>query len=128
MLLVSGTIPHHHHESVLCMVVEICESDNSINDEHTNHYDDSNMAHDHLCVAESDFIIPQDNSEIKSSDLSCDNSDHICFFPVFFLVSSFLHDVSAISVSGSKYGESHLFYTSTEASQIHGLRAPPLFS
>ena len=41
MLLAVPFIPHHHHDKALCTVVERCDNDNTDNDEHTGHNDDS---------------------------------------------------------------------------------------
>ena len=40
VLLSLPFIPHHHHESAVCTVVEHCSSDNADNDKHTSHKDD----------------------------------------------------------------------------------------
>lgn len=40
VLLALPFIPHHHHESAVCTVVEHCSSDNVDNDKHTSHKDD----------------------------------------------------------------------------------------
>lgn len=40
VLLALPFIPHHHHESAVCTVVEHCSSDNADNDKHTSHKDD----------------------------------------------------------------------------------------
>ena len=36
-MLIAPMIPHHHHGEVVCMIMERCELDDAINDEHTEH-------------------------------------------------------------------------------------------
>ena len=38
MLLLTVMLHHHHYERI-CMVVEVCSQDGSLNDEHTEHHD-----------------------------------------------------------------------------------------
>ena len=38
-MLLSTVILHHHHYERICMVVEVCSQDGSLNDEHTEHHD-----------------------------------------------------------------------------------------
>jgi hypothetical protein len=125
MLLVLSIIPHHHHNGAACMIVERCEKDNSLNDEHTNHHDD--MQHEQSCIAESDYIFNIDSRtkyKISSCD-DCGNPDHIHFFPILYLVADFLLYPAETITPQPEYGEYVSFYTSAEASRLHGLRAPP---
>lgn len=38
-MLLSTVMFHHHHYERICMVVEVCSQDGSLNDEHTEHHD-----------------------------------------------------------------------------------------
>ena len=38
-MLLSTVMLHHHHYERICMVVEACSQDGSLNDEHTEHHD-----------------------------------------------------------------------------------------
>lgn len=38
-MLLSTVMLHHHHYERVCMVVEVCSQDGSLNDEHTEHHD-----------------------------------------------------------------------------------------
>jgi hypothetical protein len=125
MLLMSGIVPHHHHEGIACMVMEFCESDNAINDEHAHHHDKGNMPYGALCVAESDYIVPQTHHDLKCKVSSCTHLNHDYLFPILLLASDYLSDISAQASIQWEYGECILFYTTTCASSIHGLRAPP---
>lgn len=38
-MLLSTVMLHHHHFERICMVVEVCSQDGTLNDEHTEHHD-----------------------------------------------------------------------------------------
>ena len=38
-VLLSTVVMHHHHMGRICMVVERCQQDGNLNDEHTEHHD-----------------------------------------------------------------------------------------
>ena len=128
MMLVLTIVPHHHHnDGAACVILELCEQDNSVNDEHTDHAE-SDMNHDKSCAFEADFVVPQADNGIKCKVSSCDNSNHIHSFPILYLFADFLLSPAENTTSKNGYGEYISFYTSAEASQFHGLRAPPFFS
>ncbi|MDR0431252.1 MAG: hypothetical protein LBH58_12345 [Tannerellaceae bacterium] len=123
ILLILVVVPHHHHEGLACIVMEICEQDNQVNDEHTGHQelpDDSE--HDQSCIAESKYIAP---NETKCKVFSCPNYGFTHLFPALFLAADLLIYDRGISTSCCKYGAYILFHTSAEANPFHGLRAPP---
>ena len=41
-MLLSTVMLHHHHYERICMVVEVCSQDGSLNDEHTEHHENEN--------------------------------------------------------------------------------------
>ncbi|MDR1666504.1 MAG: hypothetical protein LBS03_02255 [Bacteroidales bacterium] len=120
-------LPHHHHEGVFCMIMEHCERDSAINDEHTQHNDDSEASsHEKSCITEADYIAPEIPKETKCK-ISCNDLDHTHFFPVLFFLADLLN--YSIDDFGAKpeYGEYISFYKSATTSRFHGLRAPPAF-
>jgi len=126
ILLILAIVPHHHHEGLACIVMEMCEQDNQVNDEHTDHRElPDNSEHNQSCIGESQYIAPQTTNEIKCKVFSCQNHDFTHLFPILFLAADFLIYNAGISISDFKYGEYILFYKSAEANQFHGLRAPP---
>lgn len=46
-VLLSTVVMHHHHMGRICMVVERCQQDGNLNDEHTEHHENEN---DSCCV------------------------------------------------------------------------------
>lgn len=41
-VLLSTVVMHHHHMGHICMVVERCQQDGKLNDEHTEHHENEN--------------------------------------------------------------------------------------
>jgi hypothetical protein len=125
LLLAFMVFPHHHHYGgVVCYVVERCEQDGNINDEHTCHHDDIN--HHDCCIAEINYIVPSTYNDIKCKVFSR-NNDHclIHLFPALcFPTGSDICNIDLLAVKYG-YGEVVSFYKSTDVSQNHGLRAPP---
>ncbi len=127
VLLALAIVPHHHHKGLACMIMEICDEDNNINDEHTSHNNipfDSNQSE--TCVADSEYTTPQSNRENQCKVTSCTDNHIIHLFPLFYLVAdNLVFDADAIG-SFADYGEYIVFYTSAEANHFNGLRAPPI--
>jgi len=128
LLLVYTIIPHHHHEISPCFVIEFCEEDNTINDEHTYHHiPDGNTE---SCTADFEYIVRPFSDTIKSNVSYFEDYGHTFLFPIHFLIADFLHHEIEDSFSKTEYGEygEYInFYKSAEANQFHGLRAPPYF-
>jgi hypothetical protein len=127
MMLVSGFVPHHHHEGVACVITEHCEKDDTTDEKHTNHLADNGMHHGQSCVVESDYISNIDRrikSKVSSCD-DCDNPDHIHVFPILCLVADFRSYLPGNVTLNPEYGEYIPSYTSADVRQSHGLRAPP---
>ncbi|SFL27713.1 hypothetical protein SAMN05216357_11717 [Porphyromonadaceae bacterium KH3CP3RA] len=127
IVLVSGTIPHHHHDNgAICFHVTHGENDNSTDNEHTGKNSHS-CHHDVTCIAKTNYYFSPEN-KVKIKTPSCDNCDdpgHTHLFPLLYLVSDFLIHPAYNTYTKPKQGEYILFYTSAEVSQFHGLRAPP---
>lgn len=118
-------MPHHHHETSPCFVMEFCEEDNTVNDEHTHHHiPDGNTE---SCTADFKYFVRPFNDIIKShgSYLNDCGYIHTFLFPVHFLIAGFLDHEIENSIFKTEYGEYINFYKSAEANHFHGLRAPP---
>lgn len=123
LFLILAVVPHHHHRGIACIVIELCEQDNAVNDEHTHHSDtDGEEAHDENCIAESKFTIPSSVDETKYKH-STDHND-TSSFPLFLAGYLFNYCLESSFIE-SDYGKHILNYLSAEISQSHGLRAPP---
>lgn len=130
VLLVFAILPHHHHGEETCIVMEYCEQDDAINDEHTCHNNETNEQHGGSCAVELKFTVPHFNDEAKCKISSCKeyNHNHIYFSPVYFLVADFFRVDIGDSATGTDCVERISFYESADAGQSHGLRAPPFLS
>jgi hypothetical protein len=73
-LLALIILPHHHHEGLACIVMEVCEQDNKVNDEHTHHSDTPDEEHNETCIAETEYIAPLFKGESKCKISSCKDS------------------------------------------------------
>lgn len=110
MLLIAPFVPHHHHEGVACAALELCEQDNTYNDEHTGHATDNEG--NFLCVENATFIVSK--SESTSYLLNT------CLQPI--IISTFFDVYREIKKSESKYVET---YKPVDFNLSNGLRAPP---
>jgi len=124
-LTVSAVLPHHHHEGLVCMITEVCDNHDDLDDEHTSHHQADDMNHrNHNCVSESDIFLSSSKEESTCKYCVCHRCDHIHHFPVHYLLVDFLI-YEELPVSKPDYGEFIVSYKSIDASQTHGLRAPP---
>lgn len=122
MFLILAVVPHHHR-GIACIVIELCEQDYAVNDEHTQHSDtDGEEAHDENCIAESKFTIPSSVDETKYKPSTDHNSTSL--FPLFLAVDLFNYRLESSFIE-SGYGKYILNCISAETSQSYGLRAPP---
>ena len=94
---------------------------------HGAHHDGAPVGceHNQSCIADAEYIDPQNSSEVKRKSYSSQNHDLVQLFPILFLTSDFLTFDTGVLLSDFKLNEYLLFYKSAEASQFHGLRAPP---
>lgn len=126
LLLIMTVVPHHHHEGLACMIIEICDEDNIINDEHTSHNTipfDSQQKE--TCVADAEYTVPQSHEENQCKVSSCTDNHIIHLFPLYYLAADNFAFGNIASGSGTDYGKYIVFYTSAEANHFNGLRGPP---
>jgi hypothetical protein len=124
-MLALTILPHHHHDGRICIVMDVCEQDHAINDEHTHHNDIPDEEHPDTCIAETEYIAPPFKDEAKCKIFSCKNYNHIYLFPIYFLVADLLNFDTGNSFFKIEYGEHISFDKSAEATRLNGLRAPP---
>lgn len=125
-LLALTVVPHHHHGSETCFSMEVCERAHECECDHGHQHEGQAEAHG-SCVAESEFIAPQSDEDVKCGISSCDNhNDHISLFPVCLLAADLLTAGEEDPALKTDHGEWYaLFYKSPESGRAHGLRAPP---
>ncbi|WP_270561732.1 DUF6769 family protein [Bacteroides cellulosilyticus] len=122
-IIAFSALPHHHHKEVLCMVMELCEQDNTYNDDHTEHGTDRDEHHQTACVSSVDYI---SSSSITKSSLDSENGISL-HLPVIFLLA----DILALDFSASEpettYDGYVVSYTSVVLGESCGLRVPPFY-
>lgn len=57
VLLLLAIVPHHHHQGWWCNAVEVCVTDNDINDNHTHHSDDHSSCVEKLSYVAAKYSI-----------------------------------------------------------------------
>jgi hypothetical protein len=127
ILLILMIVPHHHHDDgTACIIIEVCEHDNAIDDEHTHHGEAPDNGHNSKCLVEAKFVIPHPNDDENKYKISTNKDNNSHLFSAYFLVASFIDFDSEYRFLKIEYEEHFLLYNSAEANQYHGLRAPPV--
>ena len=127
MLMAEYSIPHHHHGGMFCMVMERCEEDGNINDEHTGHHE-GHHERDNSCVAETDYIIPKSYCHAGCNSVCCNEFDGGYSFVSPYIVADDLVLYTDFFNINPDYGE-HVFCTKGLCiCQACGMRAPPFFN
>lgn len=118
MLMILPLVPHHHHEMVLCTIVEHCEADDADNDAHTAHNDDGSS-----CVEKNEIFFTQPTTDFSNPEY------HL--LPVFIALIGQIAGFELYPTQNILRWQSDVvFYTSACLTRINALRAPPsvLFS
>lgn len=122
ILLVVPVIPHHHHEDVTCFTMELCENDNTYNDEHTSHPKTAESSESGTaCIEESTYTDSNTGTNNNSSDYKL-NPD--------LIISILLFNYNGLLCAEKQtrlYGDYIIFYTSAEIDRSNALRGPPSF-
>lgn len=126
-MLVLKVVPHHHHAGIACIILELCEEDDTYNDEHTHHEKTPERnTHDNSCITELDVIIPASDHETIYKILS--GKDHLNLSALFILPAHLLNLLNESTTSDTDYGEYISHYQSAQLNHHNGLRAPPYLS
>lgn len=125
LLVLFHIIPHHHHREMICLAVELCEQDQTINDEHTRHHGHSSQEENtHPCFADLEYtqkiLSPQ-----KAKSLTTDTDG--LFSPPCFLAGlpagTHILPIRSITRIVSTPYRRHL--PESDPQSRPGLRAPP---
>ena len=57
MVTLATVLPHHHHQTMICVVEDVCGMDGCCDDEHTHHSDANHNQDESHCVAQFHPII-----------------------------------------------------------------------
>jgi hypothetical protein len=128
LLLASTFVPHHHHyDRIFCLVMERCEQDGMLNDEHTghNHSSDGEM----FCILKTKYVVSEVRNEIKCKIVPCDRSHTFNqFSPVYLRTNESAVNAQPLFAGLLPYGDGAVFYSSVLLNSFNGLRAPPALS
>lgn len=86
MVTLATVLPHHHHQTMICIVDEVCEMDGCRDDEHTHHSDANHNQDESHCVAHKQYC-PSERLHIDNQDFG-DEVDNI--FPILAVLSNLL--------------------------------------
>lgn len=126
LVVVLNVLPHHHHGGTDCLVMEICEQDGHINDEHTTHHfaNDCTSSED---ADESDCTLQTLRNYVVNPVANPLAADELLlhFIPLLAILVGELPQQESLTTT---YGHSDLnnYYQSALVCRFHGLRAPPV--
>ena len=86
MVTLATVLPHHHHQTMICIVEEVCGMDGCLDDEHTHHSDANHDQDESHCVAHKQYC-PSETLHIDHQDFGTD-ADNI--FPILAILSNLL--------------------------------------
>ncbi|MCF8372190.1 MAG: hypothetical protein K9H64_11250 [Bacteroidales bacterium] len=125
-LLALAVIPHHHHETEICVVPSHCDEEGEIHDHDVARHD-----HEHdgesktqYCVLNQVYVVPSKefNSEIKCLDKTNNSSTYTPFQAVLLNVDLISFDTKCLA----KEKPPLLFWCYLQRIQTScGMRAPP---
>jgi hypothetical protein len=124
ILLTHAIIPHHHHESVVCVKQKHCQDDALPHDHNVakhDHQHDSNK-NSTTCILKQSVIVPTtQGKQLRSCDNFTDNHSHD-----YYIISNFgyvdLQPVSEVGTCNSEFPSLFISFVTTSL----GLRAPPI--
>ena len=119
-LIVFSAWPHHHHKGLICMKVEMCMHDHSLNDRHTSHHAESTG--ERHCMAETNLHSLKASDNTGSERLSAG----ILFLLCCFAVLCGLFRLWRL-LTGKRRAAHTIGFASATLGRHRGLRAPPAF-
>lgn len=118
LIIALPMVPHHHHHGTLCVVMERCQSDGAINDQHTHHHSDENHHHQDECLKTFKAVVAND------PDHSVADNAPLCTLLIAFVEQWMAEQHHAVAKLLDGYS---IHYQSINAAISGSLRAPPRF-
>ena len=118
-MLLSTVMLHHHHYERICMVVEVCSQDGSLNDGHTEHHD---TEHEGCQVKQMHHFIVK-NRVVKSAVKKLLDAHHLQVFVLPAEACFF-----CLSACVATEWQALTLPLSEESCSAFSRRGPPLFS
>ena len=86
MVTLATVLPHHHHQTMICIVEEVCEMDGCCDDEHTHHSDANHNQDESHCVAHKQYC-PSERLHIDRPEFQ---SESVNLIPLLDILSNLL--------------------------------------
>ena len=86
MVTLATVLPHHHHQTMICIVEEVCGMDGCRDDEHTHHSDANHNQDESHCVAHKQYC-PSERLHIDNQDFGNEVGS---MFPILAILSDLL--------------------------------------
>ena len=86
MVTLATVLPHHHHQTMICVVEEVCGMDGCRDDEHTHHSDANHNQDESHCVAHKQYC-PSERLHLDHQDFG---EDEDCIAPILAILSNLL--------------------------------------
>lgn len=83
MVTLATILPHHHHQTMICIVEEVCAIDGCRDDEHTQHSDANHNQDESHCVAHKHYC-PSETFSIDNQDYGSELDNLIPILAVIF--------------------------------------------
>ena len=119
-MLVAPMIPHHHHGEVVCTIMERCEMDDAVNDEHAEHHGQEHGDGCTSCDKSSQWFDIKNNNNRHLQDIYI--LPLLTLFGYEWHIEDIGEDVIKRNVRRS------MTYDTKSGGRTHGLRAPPRFT
>ncbi len=74
MVTLATVLPHHHHETMICIAEEVCGLDGCIDDAHTHHSDANHNEDESHCVAHKPYF-PSETLHVDHQDYDGDEAN-----------------------------------------------------
>ena len=86
MVTLATVLPHHHHQTMICVVEDVCGMDGCCDDEHTHHSDANHNQDESHCVAHKQYC-PSERLQIDHQDFGIEGTN---IFPILAILSNLL--------------------------------------
>ena len=101
MVTLATVLPHHHHQTMICVVEDVCGMDGCCDDEHTHHSDANHNQDESHCVAHKQYC-PSERLQIDHQDFGIEGTN---IFPILAILSNLLATNLESSIFEYAYGD-----------------------
>lgn len=121
MVTLATVLPHHHHQTMICIVEEVCEMDGCCDDEHTHHSDANHNQDESHCVAHKQYC-PSERLHIDHQIFQSESDNLI---PILDVLSNLL-TINSESIINEYADEEYVPITEQPLPYSLAPNAPPV--